>query len=108
MTDEEFDDALDGLPLHKRNKILRLVEDNERAPPKRLPHRSMAGRVLVMIFAFMWSIPFTLVGMVLVITVVAAPLGFLLLFIGAYPFYKAIKTWIRQSVEKEFNNGGSS
>lgn len=101
MTDEEFDDALDGLSLNKRNKILRLVGDEERAPPpkRRTPFVQMVGRSFICILSILWSFPFTIVGLVLILTVVLAPIGVILLFIGAWPLFRLVQKWLRQSLE---------
>jgi hypothetical protein len=101
VTDEEFDDALDDLPAHKRKQILRLVSDEERAPKLKLKPNQVVGRSFVVILAFFWSIPFSIVGVALLITVIAAPLGLLLLAIGGWPLYRAVKSWIGRDTEKE-------
>jgi hypothetical protein len=101
VTDEEFDDALDGMPAAKRKKVLRLVGDEERAPPKKIPTSVKFGRTLAVMFAFIWSIPFTVIGMLLTISVVLAPVGVPLMFIGAWPLYRCVKRWVRMSVEDQ-------
>ena len=91
-----FDDLMEKLPPMTRKKVLETVEIDDDGNVARsityptgvkvkVPHRGwyIAGAILTLI---LWSIPLTLVGIILCLTIIGIPIGAFILFIAAFPF----------------------
>ena len=89
MTDEEFDDALDDVGPYDRAKILWHLNGKERVVER--PNYAKIGCAYML--AMLWGIPWAILGLACIISVVAWPLGVLFLAIGSYPLYRAVKKW---------------
>lgn len=83
---------MDRLPLHQRNAVLQAMyqgEDVDISPQgqaRRPSYFRAIGVIAILIpIVFLWALPLMLVGMLLCLTVVLAPVGLLLMTLGSSP-----------------------
>lgn len=85
------DELLDSLPIHLRNKVLdhwHVDGDLKSTPQGEDEQRTIHPSLLVLsaIVFTLWTLPLTAVGLVFAITLILAPVGFVVCAIGALPF----------------------
>lgn len=85
----ELDEVMDKLPLHLRNKVLKVMGEDEPIP--KVPIRLWVIAALEFIFL---ALPLTTVGLLICVFVITIPIGVALMGIGCYPLKRTVWTII--------------
>lgn len=89
MDQESFDDWMDSLPPSLRNKALQAGEPKAKKIRTHRVYNPLAW--ILVVLAFTWATPWIVAGALLAVTGFLAPIGLILMTIGAAPAVAAVK-----------------
>lgn len=92
MQGEEFDELLDALPAHLRNRVLEAGGRQDLIKPVKKPNGFWY--TLLASVTFVYAVPFVFLGLLLCIPIVTIPIGIAVMVFGCWPLSRLVHRYV--------------